>query len=324
MKFTNNQYQPPIKNIWQGRSDNPPGSAFFQIIKLLDLNQLKCSESKITKYVLIGFECDEGVKRNLGKPGAIDGPNEFRNCFAKLPVHLVDFEIYDVGNIFCKDNDLESAQEALGNAIYILLKNGFKPIVIGGGHEVAWGHYQGIRKFIKNKNLGIVNFDAHLDMRNLLNNKKGSSGTPFLQIALDSQEKTHQFNYHCVGVQKTGNTKSLFETAEQYKVKITLADELHSNNLELCEQLLQAICTENDHVYVTLCLDVFASGYAPGVSAPQPLGLSPWQVIPLFQKLIRSKKILSFDIAELCPRFDNNQITAKLASAFVYELLHIE
>ena len=94
-----------------------------------------------------------------------------------------NFICFDAGNIVCADGDLETSQLALGEVVTILLENGIKPIVIGGGHELAWGHYQGIADAFPQKNLGIINFDAHFDMRPLLAYDQGSSGTPFLQIA---------------------------------------------------------------------------------------------------------------------------------------------
>ena len=56
----------------------------------------------------------------------------------------------------------------------------FDVIVIGGGHETAWGHFQGLAH--PNKDIAILNFDAHFDLRPLINGQLGSSGTPFRQI----------------------------------------------------------------------------------------------------------------------------------------------
>jgi len=44
--------------------------------------------------------------------------------------------------------------------------------------------------------------------------------------------------------------------------------------------------------------------YAPGVSAPQPLGVLPWQILPLVRQLAASGKVVSYDIAELSPKYD--------------------
>lgn len=72
--------------------------------------------------------------------------------------------------------------------------------------------------------------------------------------------------------------------------------------------------TKKRAIYLTIDLDVFSSSYAPGVSAPQPLGLFPWHVIPILKKLTQTGKIVAFDICELNPRHDLEELTAKLSA----------
>src|SRR6185437_6072062 len=142
-----------------------------------------------------------GVRRNQGRIGAAEGPDAIRRTLAKLPIHKNNFQLWDAGNILCSDGDLEASQTALSEIVSMLLSKKITPIILGGGHEVAWGHYQGIAKVYPHKNLGIINFDAHFDMRSKLEDNKGSSGTPFLQIAEAHQATKRRFDYNCVGIQ---------------------------------------------------------------------------------------------------------------------------
>lgn len=318
----NSHYLPPDPTLWQGRTDTPSSSSFFQLIKTFNLLEGKAFEPKPLTFALIGFKCDEGIRRNLGRVGAEDGPRAIRQALAKLPVQKLNFEIYDVGNIICADGDLEGAQEALGEVIAILLQNKIIPIALGGGHEIAWGHYQGIVEAYPREKLGIINFDAHFDMRPLLKNNLGSSGTPFLQIAKAHEARKKHFDYNCIGIQPAGNTRQLFETAKNYNTKMILADELHQGQTQKCVDFIDRIADENDVLYTSLCLDVFAAPFAPGVSAPQPMGLCPWHVVPLVRQLAASGKMISYDIAELSPRYDIDQRTAKLAANLIYEIIH--
>jgi formiminoglutamase len=320
--FWTTHYLPPDPNLWQGRADTPPASCFFQITQMLNLLEDKKIPLSQPTFALLGFRCDEGVRRNLGRIGASEGPTALRQALAKLPVQLSNFNFYDAGNISCLTGDLEESQAALGEAVALLLKKGIKPIVIGGGHELAWGHYQGIASAHPEKDLGIINFDAHFDMRPLLPNQQGSSGTPFLQIALAHEKNQKKFDYNCIGVQHSGNINHLFETAKKYNTKIILADELHQGQLEKTVDFIDRVIDSNDMVYLSLCLDVFSAAYAPGVSAIQALGLMPWHVIPLVRQLAASGKVVSYDIAELAPRYDFDQCTAKLAANLVYEIVH--
>jgi formiminoglutamase len=251
------RYESPSTQAWHGRPDAPSGSCFFQVVQPVDLSKGIPETSIHPTFGLIGFKCDEGIRRNLGRTGASQGPEAIREVLAKLPVQKSSIACYDLGNIICQDGDLEKAQAALGEVTHMLLQAGIIPIAIGGGHELAWGHYQGIAKHFPHGNLGIINFDAHFDMRPLLPNGDGSSGTPFLQIALAQQLAKRQFDYNCIGIQHTGNTRQLFETAKKHQAKIILADDLHQGFMDKCVNFVDRIIDENEKIYLSLCLDVF-------------------------------------------------------------------
>lgn len=295
------RYRRPDPSLWQGRINGPTAKRFHEIVECKDIE-----DAVEQAYGLIGFACDEGVKRNKGRRGAYEGPAAFRKAFGKLPTTLPTF--YDFGDIVCDDEDLDSSQQALAQAIAQLYQKGIFPIVIGGGHEVAWGHYQGIHE-----NCAIVNIDAHFDLRPL-EDGKGSSGTPFTQIAQEAQDK---FSYYCIGIQEHGNTKSLFDEADRLHVKYLLAQDIDKT-----ASFVEEILNQHQHIYLTICMDVFAAPYAPGVSAPQPLGLVPQKVIPIIQQLAKSGQVIAFDIAELSPPYDRDGVTAALTAALVSEFLH--
>ncbi len=318
----NTLYLPPDKTQWQGRADTPSASSFFQIMQMLNLLDHPIIDIKHPTFALIGFRCDEGIRRNLGRVGAAEGPKAIRQAVGRLPVQHQNFTCFDAGDIVCLNGDLEASQSALGEVIALLLQQGIIPIALGGGHELAWGHYQGIARAFPKPHLGIINFDAHFDMRPLLPHHKGSSGTPFLQIAEAHRQTNRRFDYNCVGIQHAGNIRQLVETAKNYNTKIIWADELHQGQLEKCVDFVDRVADENEMVYASLCLDVFAAAFAPGVSAIQPLGLLPWHIIPLVRQLAASGKVISYDIAELSPRYDIDQCTAKLAANLIYEIIH--
>lgn len=314
------RYVAPLQSIWRGRQDSPPHSCIYQIIQLLDLSALPATP--LSGFALLGFSCDEGVRRNHGRVGAAEGPKSIREMLGRLSIHKDDLICYDAGDITCNDGDLAAAQEALGDAVAILLQHGLTPILLGGGHEMAYGHYLGLSKIVKNDSLGILNFDAHFDMRPLLPDDAGSSGTPFLQIAQAHEAADKRLDYSCIGIQPGGNTAQLFETAKRYNVEMLMADELYNENRTKCINFVNRVIFYNKFIYVSLCLDVFAHAYAPGVSAPQALGISPRQVIPMLHSLAGSGKVLSYDVAELAPNLDIDQRTARLAASMVHEILH--
>lgn len=304
--------------MWTGRTDSDRKERFHQFVKPVPIEKVSTSEKQAFSFV--GFASDEGVKRNKGRPGACEGPNAIRESLGSFPFFHQGVDLLDVGDIKCDDGDLEGAQARLAEVVGTLHHKNVFPIVLGGGHEVAWGHYQGIIKKYPPESVTIINFDAHLDMRPYTG--KGSSGTPFQQIAHHAENNNKPFNYLCIGLQPTGNTASLLETANRYKVDTVLAEEIHMTGIESTFHKLENLVEQGSQLYVTVCMDVFASPYAPGVSAPQPLGLTPWQVIPLLRYLSNSGKVISLDIAELSPSHDLSSVTAKLASHLIFDFIH--
>ena len=312
-------YSPLIEPIWSGRTDAKPNEYVYQQINCLDLSKPASLQTDYQKkYVLLGFQSDEGVTRNLGRAGASQGPSAFRKAFGKLPIHK-PFELFDAGNVACLDHDLENAQQVLGNKVAQCLSLGLNPIVIGGGHETAWGHYQGLNQHFQDQSIALLNFDAHFDLRPLINNQQGSSGTPFFQIHQHLKAQNKPFYYYCAGIQPFSNTMSLFQTAHEFDVNYCLAETIHATPNDLT--FVQQVIKNHEKIYVSVCLDVFSATIAPGVSAPQPLGIGISYVIKALRYLKASNKVVSLDFVELSPPYDINDQTAKLASCLLMEYL---
>lgn len=324
----NVNYKTTEKSDWQGRIDSQSNFDAFrwhQWVQPIDLTKDNLTPySGKLGFAFIGFCCDKGISRNKGRIGAASGPQSIRKELSNLPCTFSkEVKLFDAGNIYCENITLEESQDLLTKAVSKILSLNLFPIVLGGGHEIAFGHYKGILNYLsqenKKPNIGIINFDAHFDLRPYPNG--GSSGTMFRQIADICESKDLNYSYFCVGVQKHSNTPELFKTAEDLGVNYILAkDIINMDNWNVLESL-DSFLKLQDHVYITICSDVFSTAYAPGVSASQPLGLDPERVLKFLKYILKSNKVVSFDIAEVSPRFDQDNITANLASVIIFSLI---
>ena len=320
-------YQAPDKKFWKGRIDPEDGQAgqrWHQLIKEVKLTQDVHLSGQLQNIAFLGFCSDEGVRRNKGRLGAQQGPDSLRMAMANLPVHFDTgyTALFDAGNIICPNRSLETAQELLGQKVAHLLEHGFFPLLMGGGHEIAYGHYLGIHQHLKSyqdANFGIINIDAHFDLRAYARNS--SSGTPFRQIADLRRNHNKNFHYFCLGIQKMANTRALFATAKQYNTRFMIADELRESKLEAVKAALDEWLANKDWFYLTLDLDAICAAHAPGVSAPTVFGLGPYVVLEVIRHLVASGKMLSMDIAELSPALDQDNRTAKLAAGYFSEVV---
>lgn len=312
--------------LWAGRVDEPTGpetARWHQIITALD-PAAALAPARGINFAFLGFHCDEGIRRNKGRPGAAQAPAALRRALSNLPVPFnSETKLFDAGDIRCENGDLESAQRDLAEHVHNLKSLGLTPIVLGGGHEVAFGHYAGLREALQNgprkKRLGIVNFDAHFDLRPY--GDGAHSGSPFLQIAELNRRNGEDFSYLCLGIQKSANTRHLFRTAQELGVVHVPGLDLNMNRFDDVKRTVDAFLTVQDSVYLTFCLDVIAAAFAPGVSAPTPHGIFPDIALSLVNHVAASGKVVGFDVAELSPPLDHDDRTAKLAAAMIFEFV---
>ena len=309
-------YKATLPQLWKGRATAPKlGVQYWhQQVQLLDLEK-ESETGAVPRVALLGYACDEGVQRNKGRVGAAQGPDAIRKQLARLAFHQDSLSISDYGNLLCADGNLEDCQKALSVLTEQFLIQESFPIVLGGGHDVAYGHFVGIHNALhqkENSRIGIINFDAHFDLRPLEN--QPHSGTSFNQILSEYGSTTE---YFALGIQQPANTQELFAIAKEKKVNYLFNDVCENNNYKLVISKIHAFIEHHDALYLTIDLDGFSSAYAPGVSAPSPMGFSPAFAFKILHFLMQTQKVIAVDIAELNPRYDRDQSTAVLAARIV-------
>lgn len=304
-------------SLWKGRVND--GSLdceyWHHTIKLQEQLSYNVNSSAVG---LLGYAVDEGVLRNQGRVGAQNGPDAIRNRLAKIPIHNQQKDLLDFGNIYCEQEDLEASQAYLRQATHQLKTNNVFPIVLGGGHDISYGSFMGIRDFIQANNdskIGILNFDAHFDLRPMI--EKPTSGTVFNQIYHDLRKEGEEFEYFVLGIQEQGNSKALFDVAHELRTDYMTNFECEISNMSSVQSRLKQFLDKIDYLYITIDLDGFSSAYAPGVSAPSPLGFEPKFVWNVLDFVAKNTKVVGCDIAELNPKFDVDNHTASLAARLV-------
>ncbi len=321
-------YKPPSNELWKGRMDHPGSESdlrWHQVIHLCDLQSAGLPKLKGHQkgVVLLGFLCDEGVRRNHGRIGAYEGSNAIRRACGNFAWHFDKTSVIlaDVGNVECRAGKLEEAQDELASVVSKVLKEGYFPVIMGGGHEVSFGGYKGVfdSQTGSKSCVGIINFDAHFDLRDF--SEGANSGTSFAQIANLCTSGAIGFNYLCLGIQPHANTKSLFNKAENLNVSFVPGDELIQNEVQQINILIRNFIKESNGVYLTIDMDVFNMTDAPGVSAPSISGVDKRAVFQLLKTIFATGKVIACDIAEMNPKYDPDQRTTKLAAYLVYQTL---
>ena len=286
---------------------------------------------------LIGFACDQGVRRNQGRVGARAAPPLIRHAFATLPVianlqQRFDGQLTtllgDAGDIYCEDNSdlaentLEQAQSQYANHVSAIIKKGGLPIGLGGGHAIAYGSFLGLWQALKETNgttvsthaaptIGIINFDAHLDIRQA---DVATSGTPFRQISEHLDAHDQPFHYCCIGVSRFSNTAALFDRAEQLGVQVISDEDCRYQSCDSLAAQVKSFIDQVDLVYLTIDMDCLPSSVVPGVSAPAAFGIELGFLERMVKLIMASGKVKMADLAEINPSFDIDQRSCKVAA----------
>ncbi|ELM3720168.1 formimidoylglutamase [Aeromonas hydrophila] len=310
------KFHPVDMSVWQGRQDPEDGElALRWHDKVQPWPQ---ASSAAAGVALVGFACDEGVRRNKGRVGAAGAPLAVRKLLANSAWHL-SRPIYDSGDVHCEDGDLDAAHGLLAERVARLLDEGHFPLVLGGGHEVAFGSWSGLNLHLAGRGrVGIINFDAHFDLRMKL--EQASSGTPFFQIAEQCAAQGTPFTYACLGVAETANTQALFARAEALGVWHVLDEAMTPAELPALLSGLDAFIARCDHLYLTIDLDVLPAAVMPGVSAPAARGVELAVIEPLIAHIRASGKLRLADLAEYNPSLDQDNRSARVAARLVHQL----
>lgn len=276
---------------------------------------------------IVGVPVDDGVKRNGGRVGAKGGPDAIRTEFYKRTAFVIGKErspssvpVFDFGDVK-PGKTLEETHESLTDVVQTLVNAGIVPIVLGGGHDIAYPNFAGFSA--GKKNVGVINIDTHLDYRKPI--PKRNSGTSFRQMLDQHMSPLNAMNLVQIGIQSFANAEDHYsELVERGATVFSLRDVRTDGITKVLELAYELATSSTDSLYISFDLDAVHSADAPGVSAPLPTGLTPEEFLTaaLFAGKRRKTKII--DIAEMNPKYDVDGRTAKLAAlAMMYFLTGI-
>ena len=269
-----------------------------------------------TKWCLLGFADDEGVKNVGGRIGAAKGPRTFREFFYKLnPRNDVISDMTDLEDAVFRIDELE---EKHSDAIEAVQQNhplyDFS-IVVGGGHDYSYCHLKGIKNALPKKKIGCINIDPHFDMRKP--DPDITSGSPFYLALEEGIIKGRDMV--CYGIQPHSNGPALWDFAKKHKVKVIEFNKMRfGKSSTRFKEALRDLAERVDVIVLSVDLDSLSAPFAPGVSAPAVEGFTPSDIMEMIGIASVERKVRSLGIFELNPNYDQDNRTARLAAAIAY------
>ena len=256
---------------------------------------------KRTRVGIIGIPYDE--KSSFLK-GTSEGPDKIREVLhdgsssfeSELGFELIEGNHFtDLGNIEVVDY-LQDIEKSISDALH----KEQKIISLGGDHSIAFPVIKAFHR--RYPNLHVLQLDAHTDLYEEFEGDRYSHACPFARVM--EQNLTQSLTQ--VGIRVISNHQK--EQQERFGVDIiTMRDWQKGIRPELKGPL-----------YISLDLDVFDPGYAPGISHYEPGGMTPREVIELILDI--DVPVIGADIVEYNPERDHHGMTANLAAKLLKEL----
>lgn len=301
----------------------PPRPGELRVCELLSP-----SVGPSTLLVLVGFPCDLGVRRNGGRPGAAEAPEAIRRFLYRLTPEPRDEgrmtsllrRCVDLGDLEV-GGDLERSQADLARAVAPHLAAGRIVVVLGGGHETAYGTFLGHVE--AGRSVSIVNLDAHPDVRPRIvegERSLGHSGSPFREAIEHPSRRC--LRYAVAGLQPAAVSSMQLAWLREHRVEAAFIDEIESGGRDPLSLLgLEAPARREEAIMASLDLDAVDLSAAPGVSAPSVAGMGVGAWLAAAERLGLDARVRSLDLVELSPPLDPDGRTARLAAHTLWRFL---
>jgi agmatinase len=263
------------------------------------------------EFVVFGVPFD---KTSTYRAGSKFAPAAIREASLNIETYsfrskfdLEDAQICDIGDLHVVDS-VDETMRRLSAVEGEILKASKIPIVIGGEHTISFGT---IRSFPRD--IGIVCFDAHADMRDEYLGEKLMHAT-FLRRII---EKVGADKVVHVGLRALCREELAF--IEKNHVRHFSMRDLRRHDVEEDVRLIRRAVSNFGKLYVTVDMDVFDPGFAPGVGNPEPDGLWPDLFFTILTALC-DERLAGLDLVELSPNYDTG-VTAVLAAKILFEAI---
>ncbi len=228
--------------------------------------------------------------------------------------------------------------ERVNAAIADSIKNNFFPVVISGDHSTAGGVIAGIKTAKPKSKLGVIWIDAHADMHTPYTTPSGNMhGMPLsAAIAEDNEEsKVHELDEKTkkqwdqlkqfgkvhpkvlpedvVFISLRDYEKEERFLIEKYDMKIVTTNEIRRKGAESVVKSVLRYLSDCTDIYVSFDVDCLDASISRGTGTPVSNGLREREAEDLVSKFMQNRKICCFEITEVNPTLDKENLMAEIA-----------
>ncbi len=261
-------------------------------------------------FVLFGVPFDSS---SSFRPGSRFAPNSLRQLSANLEtwswrtgIDFEDIKMHDLGDLAVVHGDSAETVRRVSETVEDIIATRKIPVMVGGEHMVSLGAVKAI------KDVTVVSFDAHFDMRDEYLSNRLSHAC----VMRRSLEEITSGKVILAGVRATYREE--VEMMRKKGIDYLSALEMLRSDANTTARWLKRRLEGAGKIYISIDIDVLDPCYAPGIGNPEPEGISPTYLLDVLNDVV-DDRIVGFDVVEVSPPYDNGN-TAAVASKIIFEL----
>ena len=241
--------------------------------------------------------------------GADKGPQAILDASDSLELYDIQYDIdASKAGVYTDHHDYDlSTPETMVKSVYgrvsHFLDMGKRVAMVGGEHSVSVGAIRAMSE--RFPDLTVLQIDAHADLRDEYH------GSPYNHACVMRRAQ------ECARVVQVG----IRSVCEEEQCNIVPENIFYAHNIvgrtgwedEVVERL-------TGNVYISFDLDGLDPSILPATGTPLPGGLQWYPTLNLLEKVFRARRVVGFDVVELCPQ-EGNVVSDVLAASLVYKMM---
>ena len=246
--------------------------------------------------------------------GSKDGPYHLLTASEQLESideeTLIDWGQFSIHTLtpLIPDGEADEAIRQMEAAAEKILSQERFLLSIGGDHAISLGPIAAASRI--HPDMGILQIDAHLDLRDRWNNSRYNHACVMRRVVDD-------MGLPIVPVGTRSFSREEAEFIKEKQISPFFAHRIDSYDNSWMETVVEALPEE---VYMTIDLDGLDPSVVPGTGTPEPGGLSYRQVVDLIRIVGQERKVVAADIVELA-KIDGSQVSETAAAKIATKIM---
>lgn len=228
--------------------------------------------------------------------------------------------------------------ERVSKAVKDAINNNFVPVVISGDHSVAGGTIAGIKAAKPNSRLGVIWIDAHADLHTPYTTPSGNMHGMPLSAAIGEDNRENMVHEpdektvkqweqlknfgkispkvlpeDIVFISLRDYEKEEKDLVQKYAMKVITTAQVRRKGPENVVRSALRYLSECTDIYVSFDVDCLDSSITKGTGTPVSNGLREREAEDLVSKFMQNRKICCFEITEVNPTLDKENLMAEIA-----------